>query len=140
MRDDVKAQQIELLAGKESRSWAEDALLACLARLVDGGPTHAELVRIVDAWVGPGDEFSVVYVPPWGDSEIGLRRSRQSETAMIYSVESDVDLITPAEFGQNVADFDLGVPFGADLNSLWADSRGTRWYGDSHGMNFIGSD
>ncbi len=112
------------------RSWGEEALLACLLRLQSGGLTEGVLVEVVDAWAGPGDTISVVYRPPWTPDVVGLRRSRASGN-VYYSISGrELPDFTPVDFGESVADWDLGEPMGIRRESLWRDSAGIRWWGD----------
>lgn len=88
------------------------------------------MVRIVDAWVGPGAQISVVYFPPWSDRAVGLRREQSSGDLTTYP-DFDGKIPMDAElFGASVADWDIGEPLGLNPQSMWRDSSGLLWWGD----------
>lgn len=71
---------IGALAATASEEWGPRALLACLRKLRDGGPTEAALVVVHDAWATP-DEFRVIYDSPWGPvSGLSATAGRRSTT------------------------------------------------------------
>jgi hypothetical protein len=114
-----------------SSEWSKAAFLACIRQLSIEGPTHAHLVKIVDAWTGPGDSLSFVYYPPWDTEVFGLKRTRGTYESWGY-LESDGETEISAEgFGRGVAVSDLGEPLRGDPETLWRDSAGVRWWGDS---------
>lgn len=103
----------ELESG-HSDDWGPRALLACLRKLCGGGPTEAERVVVEDAWA-TNDEFRVIY--SWtGGRRVGIIRNRET-TIDRMDVYATGDIATPEEFGQEVADFNIGEPWGRTATS-----------------------
>ena len=117
---------IGALAATASEEWGPRALLACLRKLRDGGPTEAALGVVHDAWATP-DEFRVIYDSPWGP-RVGIIRNRWT-TVDHLDVYTTEDVATPEEFGQEVADFNIGEPMGRYLDILEIDADGLGWWG-----------
>jgi hypothetical protein len=61
---------ISELEMRSERSWGEDALLACLKKLRDGGPTEYQIVEVRRA-LAEDNGFDIVYLSPSGP-EVGL--------------------------------------------------------------------
>ncbi|SDQ49942.1 hypothetical protein SAMN04489742_1356 [Arthrobacter crystallopoietes] len=95
----------------------DEALLACLERLRDGGPTQWEDVEVHDAWSTP-DAFAITYSWPWGP-DVGLVRRRASMQGE-----------DPVEAAQFIADFDVAEPLGTAAARLHYDRAGLGWWGD----------
>lgn len=110
-------------------SWGALALLACLTRLRDGGPTSADHVAVQDAWATE-DEFRVVYDSPWGP-RVGIVRHRFTTVDRLDASASSPAGPTPEEFGREVADFNIGEPLGSYAFALHYDDDGLGWWGDT---------
>lgn len=109
MLTDRHLRLIAELRARDDRSWMDEALLACLRRLRDGGPTSWEEVEVHDAWAAP-DALAVTYGSPWGP-DVGLVRRRTSMQGE-----------DPVEAGRLVADFDLADPRALSLPG-WTTTR-----------------
>lgn len=111
--DEVQSiRHSELITELESAQrddWGSRALLACLRKLRDGGPTEAASVIVENAWA-TSDEFRVVYSFV-GGRRIGIIRNRET-TIDRTDVYATGDVATPEEFGREVADFNIGEPLG----------------------------
>jgi hypothetical protein len=116
-------------------TWAQRALKSCLQTIEDSGElsaTHSYLVKIEDAWCGPGDQISIVYTPPWGAEAVGLRRTIDTSALGTYADYFGPEYPFSAEsFGESVATWDLGEPLGTYADGMWHDSAGVRWWGDN---------
>ena len=112
------------------KSWSEEALSFCLSRLIVGSLTEGKYVDVIDAWVGPGDQISVVYIAPWGSETIGLRRHRETPARTTYPDSVSIDGVSARVFGESVADWDIGEPIGPSDDRWWHDSQGVAWWGD----------
>lgn len=110
---------IARLEAERAPSWLDDALLSCLVRLRDGGPTEWQSVTVVDAWTDD-DAFAVVYEWTYLHETVGCRRSRPAEAAET----------TAAQFGINTADFYVAEPLGTVYDGLRFDANGIGWWGD----------
>lgn len=130
MSTDRHRQLIRELEVVVERNWAEDALFACLTRLNEGGLTERHLVEVFDAWIGPGDQISLVYVAPWGSQRIGLRRHRATLALSTYPDGLGPNEMSAQVFGRSVADWDVGEPIGHPDARWWHDSQGVQWWGD----------
>lgn len=120
------AELIAELEAAASEEWGPRALLACLQKLRDGGPTEAAIVVVHDAWVTP-DGFRVVYGSPWGP-RVGIIRERHTTIDWVDAYTTG-DEPTPEEFGHEVADFNIGEPLGSYLEILDHDADGLGWWG-----------
>lgn len=129
MADSV-ANLIHELSLIEKPDWAETALLSCLKHLQVNQVTEAALVRVLDAWVGPGESFSLVYVPPWGEEPIGLRRDRNTLALGSYPDYEFETSFSAESFGRSVAIWDIGEPVALNPGRNWRDSAGVYWWGD----------
>lgn len=121
------AELIAELEASLAEEWGQRALLACLRKLRDGGPTEAASVVVHDAWA-TADEFRVVYDSPWQGPRVGIIRDRWT-TIDRTDAYATGDQSTPEEFGQEVADFNIGEPLGAYLDILDFDAAGLGWWG-----------
>ena len=73
------------------------------------------------------DEFRVIY--SWtGGRRVGIIRNRET-TIDRMDVYATGDIATPEEFGQEVADFNIGEPLGAYGDILDVDADGLGWWG-----------
>jgi hypothetical protein len=120
---------IEQLAANSDARWGKQALLACLEKLRDGGPTEAAIVDVYDAW--PLDDgFKIVYLSPWGP-KVGLtaRRGRLEFFMDVYVEDAEAEL-TPKQFGDEVADFFVAEPLGNRVDFLDYDADGLGWWGE----------
>src|SRR5947209_3139092 len=90
MESERRAELIRELEAAASTEWGPRALLACLKRLRDGGPTEAEDVIVYDAWA-TDDAFRVVYEPPGGPVRVGIIRERHTTIDQLdgYSTGDD---------------------------------------------------
>lgn len=95
-----------------------------------GGPTESRLVAVVDAWVDGAESFRIIYIPPWGDSPVGLRRTRLSPGRLMYPDYYLSEEMSPEDFGRCVADWDVGEPMAPPKGSMSLDSKGVYWWGD----------
>ena len=122
------AALIAELEAKANASWGAQALLACLQKLRDGGPTEASIVEVCKA-APLVDGFTIDYLSPWGP-RVGLvaRRGQLRDFAGVY--QADADTLTPAEFGDEIADFFVGEPLGTYSDRLKYDEAGLGWWGD----------
>jgi hypothetical protein len=118
------------LRERNVKEWSQTALLACLETIGTAGPTETDSVRVLNAWTGPGDSFSVVYVPPWSERTVGIRRNRASEDVSYFPEYEQGIEFDAADYGRAVAMWDIDEPFGVEDPSLWRDSAGIRWWGD----------
>jgi len=119
---------IEQLASTPGEAWGRSALLACLRRLQDRGPTEAAIVEVYQAWPLE-DGFQIVYLSPWGP-RVGLtaRRGKLEWFANVY-VDDPGSEPTPREFGMEVADYFVAEPLGKYAETLEFDSDGLGWWG-----------
>jgi len=124
---------------ERAASWAETALRACLDRLTVSTLTEARRVVVIEAWVDGEDAFCVVYRPPFAaERVVGVRRHR-SDAVVVEDLRDgemaaspyidDLDDPDPVQFGQSVADFDVGVPLGRVVETLREDGDGAGWWG-----------
>jgi hypothetical protein len=120
------AELIAELESARSDDWGSRALLACLRKLRDGGPTEAASVIVEDAWA-TSNEFRVIYSST-GGPRVGIIRNQET-TIDRFDVYATGDVATPEEFGQEVADFNIGEPLGAYVNVLDVDADGLGWWG-----------
>ena len=124
-------EMIETLSSQSPRSWAEDALLACLERLRDGGPTEWRLVTVHDAWASEQiGGFCIEYTSPWGP-RVGLQASRFAPGGAPFYLTDSYDgpeqLAEARAFGEEIADFSIAEPgIGGELV---ADENGLGWWG-----------
>lgn len=81
---------------------------------------------VENAWA-TSDEFRVVYSFV-GGRRIGIIRNRET-TIDRTDVYATGDVATPEEFGQEVADFNIGEPLGAYVKILDVDADGLGWWG-----------
>ncbi|OII10883.1 hypothetical protein BIU97_08320 [Curtobacterium sp. MCBA15_009] len=126
MESERHAALIAELEAAGSEEWGPRALLACLQKLRDGGPTEAALVVVHDAW-STSDEFRVVYDSPWGP-RVGIIRDRWT-TIDRTDAYTTGDEATPEEFGHEVADYNIGEPLGRYVDILDIDADGLGWWG-----------
>lgn len=130
-RDAVTSERhAELIAGLESAAsdeWGPRALLACLRKLRDGGPTEGRSVVVHDAWATE-DGFRVVYDAPFGGPRVGVIRDRGTSVDWL-DVYTTGDEPTPEEFGWEVADHNIGEPLGRHIDDLDLDAEGLGWWG-----------
>lgn len=120
---------MELIAELESAGsddWGSRALLACLRKLRDGGPTEGADALVEDAWATV-DEFRVVYSFP-RDRRFGIIRHRDTRIDIVDAYVTG-EVATPEEAGQEVADFNIGEPLGAFADILDVDPDGVGWWG-----------
>ncbi|MDR6907786.1 hypothetical protein J2X63_003494 [Agromyces sp. 3263] len=128
------AAVIAQLESAAQSTWGEQALLACLRRLRDGGPTEAHDVEVRDAWASPTG-FCVVYKSPHGP-EVGVRVTAESITGHppfyfpdVYT--EDVERgPTAEEAGITFADFAIAEPLGRIVEKLVYDAAGLGWWGE----------
>jgi hypothetical protein len=122
-----------LIASLDSLSeatWGEQALLACLRRLRDGGPTEYAIVEMHSAWPIE-DGFKIVYLAPWGPV-VGLTAQRDELEYFQGIYQGDgADLIADS-FGMEVADFYIAEPLGNYAELLETDADGVGWWGSTH--------
>jgi hypothetical protein len=108
-------------------------------RLAVSTLTEARRVHVHHAWADGDDALCVVYRPPFDpDRVVGLRRHR-SDAVLKSRLEpgdmaaspyiDDPDNPDPVQFGQSVADFDIGIPLGTVYDTLRADRGGVGWWG-----------
>lgn len=119
-----------LIDGLESQSsWGDLALLACLTRLRDGGPTEWREVTVLDAW-SVADGFCVVY-EMYGD-RLGVRAHRATAGGPPFWFDRGVfgKHPTPEAFGQEIADYAVAEPLGSVGDNLVMDRDGVGWWGD----------
>jgi len=111
-------------------TWGGEALLACLSKLRDGGPTEYAIVDVLRAW--PIDDgFKIVYLSPWGP-EVGLT-ARLGELEYFQNFyQAEDDILTADEFGMEVADLYVAEPLGRYGDVLDFDSDGVGWWGSGH--------
>jgi hypothetical protein len=83
-------------------------------------------VIVEDAWA-TSDEFRVIYSSTSGP-RVGIIRNQET-TIDRFDVYATGDVATPEEFGQEVADFNIGEPLGAYVNVLDVDADGLGWWG-----------
>jgi hypothetical protein len=115
---------LEDLGAIPAPSWGQTALLACLRRLHEGGPTSPEEVRVVDGWAFP-DGFCLIYEAPWGPM-VGLRVTATGKQFLGGYVDSP----TAEDFGTDIADFTVAEPLGTRIFFLVEDETGLGWFGD----------
>ena len=125
------ARLINELEASPDRPWGEAALLACLRKLRDGGPTEYQIVEVRRA-APTEDGFDIVYLSPWGP-EVGLtaRLGQLQYFGGVYQESYDRDP-TPEEFGDEVADFFVAEPLGNYASVLDVDDSGLGWWGSGH--------
>ena len=80
---------------------------------------------VEDAWATT-DEFRVVY--SFTGRRVGIIRNRETLVDRL-DVYATGDVATPEEFGQEVADFNIGEPLGAYVDILDVDADGLEWWG-----------
>ena len=115
------ARHEELIARLEAQpgsTWLDEALLSCLRRLRDGGLTEWQSITVVDAWTD-ADALSVVYRWDGLHETIGYRMGRRAPSAEM----------TAAEYGIEIADFQIAEPLGTVYGSLRFDANGIGWWG-----------
>lgn len=126
MFTDRHADLIVELEQAGSHEWGPRALLACLRKLRDGGPTEWTQISVLNAWAS-AESFRVIYDWP-GLRRIGIVRDRLTTID-----HPDLNMAgpdhTPEEFGKAVADFNIAVPLGAYGAVLEEDAAGVRWWG-----------
>jgi hypothetical protein len=122
---------ISELEMRSERSWGEDALLACLKKLRDGGPTEYQIVEVRRA-LAEDNGFDIVYLSPSGP-EVGLsaRLGQMQYFGGVYHESYDRDP-TATEFGQEIADFFVAEPLGTYAHPLDIDDTGLGWWGAGH--------
>ncbi|MFE3195397.1 hypothetical protein ACFXHA_40790 [Nocardia sp. NPDC059240] len=116
----------------ESPRWAEQAVSACLRRLMSSTITEAAVIAVEDAWVEDEWTFVVVYRSPYFDGVLGLRRSTYDPRDNTFSTMFDPELTAapdPKRYGRDVADFDIGEPLGTVVGNLRVDDRSIHWWG-----------
>jgi hypothetical protein len=114
------------------RTWGQQALLVCLRRLRDGGPTEAAIVEVYEAW--PLDDgFKIVYLSPWGPI-VGLTARREKLQFFSCIYQDDEGDITPEAFGKEIADFFVGEPLGNYVDVLSYDDEDLGWWGADHAV------
>jgi hypothetical protein len=128
------AALIARLESADQSTWGERALLACLRRLRDGGPTEADSVEVRDAWAFPAS-FCVVYKSPWGP-EVGVQVNTDSTLSQppfyfpdVYAGDLDSGP-TADEAGITFADFTIAEPLGSIVDELVYDAAGLGWWGE----------
>jgi hypothetical protein len=127
---DVHRSLLASLESSPEATWGEQALLACLRRLRDGGPTDYSIVDVIRAW--PIDSgFEVVYLSPWGPV-VGLTAQRGELEYFQGIYEEDGASLTAESFGMEVADFYVAEPLGRYTEVLEVDSDGIGWWGSTH--------
>lgn len=107
---------LETLGG----DWRSEALLGCLQRLRDGGPTEWRDVVILDAWPIT-DGFCVVY-EMYGD-RLGARATRATGEGPPFFFSRGVHGADPSPraFGVEIADCAIAEPLGSRGDSLVTD-------------------
>ncbi|WP_082473832.1 hypothetical protein [Curtobacterium sp. Leaf261] len=118
-------------------TWSDRALLGCLEKLRDGGPTEWQLVTVHDAWpLQEVDGFCVVYTSPWGP-QVGVRVTRDTPSGApfypsgLYAQPLSGGDPTAEEFGQEIADLGIAEPLGSRGSRLVMDGTGLGWWGDA---------
>jgi hypothetical protein len=122
-----------LIASLESlpeATWGEQALLACLCRLRDGGPTEHAIIEVHRAWPIENG-FKVVYLSPWGPI-VGLTAQRDDLEYFQRIYEQDETNLTAESFGMEVADFYVAEPLGRYADVLEIGRDGIGWWGSTH--------
>lgn len=131
-RGNVTPAHRELIAAlTESRElqWSGLALLSCLRWLCTSTLTAAFEVQVEEAWTDGSDAFCIVYRAPYGpQTRVGIR-SHRDEGDMFGSVDAAGHGPDPEEFGQQVADFNIGEPLGDIVTRLRSDQHGVGWWG-----------
>jgi len=115
------ARHEELVARLEAQpgsTWLDEALLSCLRRLRDGGLTEWQSITVVDAWT-EAEALSVVYRWDGLHETVGCRMGRRAPSAEM----------TAAEYGIEIADFQIAEPLGTVYGSLRFDANGIGWFG-----------
>lgn len=84
--------------------------------------TMGETVEMLAAWTDDEECLCFVYQYPAFDGVLGLRCDTQTD---MYG-EAPTD---PGDFGQDVADFDIGEPLGTVVDVLRQDPQGVWWWG-----------
>lgn len=112
-----------------ANDWASAALLACLLRLRDGGPTEFREVTVRDAWPIV-DGFCVVY--EMYDLRLGVRATRTTGDGppFFFSQGFQGPDPSPRAFGVEIADYAIAEPLGSFVGELVPDSAGVGWWGD----------
>lgn len=118
-----------------SPTWSERALLACLRKLREGGPTEWRSITVHDGWpLLDADGFCVVYSWPDGDL-IGLRETRDGSRSApvyadgVYAEPTSGGKASAEEFGWEAADFAVAEPLGTVADHLVRDRNGVGWWG-----------
>lgn len=104
-----------------SEAWLRAALYACVTGLSQSC-TEGETVEVLAAWIDDDDCLCVIYQYPVFDGVLGIRRETDTD---MYG-EPPVD---PMQFGQDIADFDIGEPLGTVADHLRQDAHGVHWWG-----------
>lgn len=126
------AELIRQLSLLKRRNWGQDALLACLRKLRDGGPTEYQIVEVRRARPVE-DGFDIVYLSPWGP-EVGLAARVGLLKHFIGIYQGSEDSLTAEAFGQEVADFYVAEPLGNYSAVLDFDESGLGWWGAGHAV------
>lgn len=124
MESQRHAELVAELEAAASTEWGPRALLACLRKLRDGGPTEAHRVVVHEAWA-TDDAFRVVYESPEG-LRVGIIRERHTNIDRLDPADAEV---SAEELGREVADFNIGEPLGAYAEILDVDAHGVGWWG-----------
>ena len=111
-------------------TWASEALLSCLQRLRDGGPTKFRDVMVLDAWPVT-DGFCVVYETY--EVRLGVRVTRATGEGPPFFFSRSVHgpEPTPRAFGVEIADYAISEPLGRLVETLGSDEDGVGWWGDA---------
>jgi hypothetical protein len=104
-----------------SVEWLHAALYACVTGL-SRSCTEGETVEVLAAWIDD-DGLCVVYQYPYFDGVLGFRTGTELDT------DNEMALSAP-EFGQDIADFNIGEPLGSVVDHLRQDAYGVHWWGD----------
>ncbi|MGI3779767.1 MAG: hypothetical protein ACRYG2_03235 [Janthinobacterium lividum] len=109
--------------------WASEALLSCLRRLRDGGPTQSRDVTVLDAWPIT-DGFCMVY--EMYEFRLGVRVTRTTGEGPPFFFNRGVHGPDPSPraFGVEIADYAIAEPLGSLDETLVTDEAGVTWWGD----------
>lgn len=117
----------------ESRpTWSHRALLACLERLMEGGPTDGHLISVFDAWSIPArDGFCVIYSHPCGEKVgVCVLKTSSDDYPLFLNADGSLDMNNAREFGVEVADYVIAEPLGSIADTLIYDNWGIGWWGE----------